>query len=132
MTHTDCSDFSSLTSRHHGIMTSLLVFNKMKIRTRVEEDVGAANGSKSRALHALPCVELSVTESWCRCYGAEVSQTPGMRRSGRHRVAPLKFWKGDNIQYGLDEKGLPVAEGIVKGPAGPAPAPSRSAVCVCM
>lgn len=47
----------------------------------------------------------------------EVSETPGKRRSQRHRVAPLKFWKGDNIQYKLDEKGLPVAEGIVKGPS---------------
>ncbi|CAN0512799.1 unnamed protein product, partial [Ectocarpus sp. 8 AP-2014] len=41
------------------------------------------------------------------------SHTPGVRRSGRQRVAPLKFWRGDNIQYGVDEKGLQVAEGIV-------------------
>lgn len=45
----------------------------------------------------------------------EVSHTPGVRRSGRQRVAPLKWWKGDNIQYGVDEAGLLVAEGIVKG-----------------
>lgn len=46
---------------------------------------------------------------------AEVSNTPGVRRSRRPRVAPLKWWKGDNIQYGVDEAGLLVAEGIVKG-----------------
>lgn len=60
----------------------------------------------------------------------EVSETPGKRRSRRHRVAPLKFWKGDNILYGLDEKGLPVAEGIVKGPS-VIPTLSRY-VCVCL
>lgn len=38
-------------------------------------------------------------------------------------MAPLKFWRGDNIQYGVDEKGLLVAEGIVKGPALPEPSP---------
>ncbi|CAN0530326.1 unnamed protein product [Laminaria digitata] len=54
---------------------------------------------------------------------AEVSHTPGVRRSGRQRVAPLKWWKGDNIQYGVDEAGLLVAEGIVKGRS-TTPAPS--------
>ncbi|CAM9883336.1 unnamed protein product [Ectocarpus sp. 6 AP-2014] len=57
---------------------------------------------------------------------AEVSHTPGVRRSGRQRVAPLKFWRGDNIQYGVDEKGLQVAEGIVKGPALPEPSSPSS------
>ncbi|CAN0289174.1 unnamed protein product, partial [Ectocarpus sp. 12 AP-2014] len=56
----------------------------------------------------------------------EVSHTPGVRRSGRHRMAPLKFWRGDNIQYGVDEKGLQVAEGIVKGPARPEPSTTSS------
>lgn len=55
---------------------------------------------------------------------AEASHTPGVRRSGRQRVAPLKFWKGDNIQYGVDEDGLLVAEGVVKGQS-TTPAPSR-------
>ncbi|CAM9401933.1 unnamed protein product [Ectocarpus fasciculatus] len=57
---------------------------------------------------------------------AEVSHTPGVRRSSRQRVAPLKFWRGDNIQYGVDEKGLQVAEGIVKGPALPEPSSPAS------
>lgn len=51
-----------------------------------------------------------------------MSHTPGVRRSGRHRVAPLKFWRGDNIQYEVDDKGLPVATGIIKGQAPPEPA----------
>lgn len=61
-----------------------------------------------------------------------------MRRSGRPRVAPLKFWRGDNIQYGVDDAGLPVAEGIVKGQALPEPASPlprfgrRSVLCVCI
>lgn len=54
----------------------------------------------------------------------EVSHTPGLRRSGRQRVAPLKFWRGDNIQYGVDDEGLPIAEGIIKGPALPEPSSS--------
>lgn len=49
----------------------------------------------------------------------EVSRSPGVRRSGRHRVGVQKFWRGDNIQYGVDEEGLLVAEGIVKGKALP-------------
>lgn len=62
------------------------------------------------------------------CYGggrerADVSHTPGVRRSQRHSVFPVKFWKGDNIRYQADEDGLLEAKGLVKGPSTtPAPA----------
>lgn len=59
---------------------------------------------------------------WAR--EVEASRTPGVRRSTRQRVAPLKWWKGDKFQYGVDEEGLPVAEGIIKGPSA-TPSPTR-------
>ncbi|CAM9753119.1 unnamed protein product [Choristocarpus tenellus] len=51
------------------------------------------------------------------------SQTPGVRRSGRQRMPPLKWWKGDHVVYEAEKEGVLAVAGIVKGQ--PTPVQSR-------
>ena len=57
-------------------------------------------------------------------YARSPSPDDGRRRSRRQKFAPVKFWKSERLQYGLDdESGLTYVRSVIN--AAPTPAPSR-------